>query len=55
MTMVKFPNLELEEVKRIVEALEHYCAALRAAQRDDESEYARLAEMLISRAAASKG
>jgi hypothetical protein len=48
MTMVKLPNLENEEVHRIVEALDHYCAHLRAAQRED-GRYAELTEMLRRR------
>jgi hypothetical protein len=50
MTMVKLPNLELKEVERIIEALDHYCAALSATQSEDTPEYARLAEMLKRRA-----
>ena len=46
MIMVKLPNLELKEVERIVEALDHHGAALSAAQSEDALEYARLAEML---------
>ena len=48
MTMVKLPNLDNEEVQRIVEALEHYCAHLRDAQRED-ARYVDLAEMLRRR------
>jgi hypothetical protein len=33
--MVKLPNLELKEVERIVEALDHYCSALSAAKSED--------------------
>ena len=48
MTMVKLPNLDNEEVHRIVEALEHYCAHLRAVQRED-ARYVDLTEMLKRR------
>ena len=48
MTMVKLPHLDKEEVHRIIEALEHYCAHLRAAQRED-ARYADLTEMLRRR------
>lgn len=48
--MVKLPDLELKEVERIVEALDHYCAALHVTQREDTPEYARLAKMLKRRA-----
>jgi hypothetical protein len=41
MTLVKLPNLERQEVERIVEALDHYCAALYATQNGDAAEYAR--------------
>jgi hypothetical protein len=47
--MIKLPNLELKEMERIIEALDHYCAALGAAQSEHAPEYARLAEMLKSR------
>lgn len=43
--MVKLPGLELKEVERIVDALEHY-----GAQNVDAPEYARLAEMLRRKA-----
>jgi hypothetical protein len=46
MSLVKLPNLERKEVERIVEALDHYCAALCANQSGDATEYARLSEML---------
>jgi hypothetical protein len=46
MTMVKLPNLEFKEVEQLVEALEHYCAALRCAQSKDTSEYVGLTKML---------
>ena len=46
MIMVKLPNLELQEVERIVEALDHRGRALSTAQSGDAPEYARLAEML---------
>ena len=50
MTVVKLPNLEFEKVKRIVEALDYYCATLRAAQSEDTPQFAQLAEMLKRRA-----
>jgi hypothetical protein len=49
MTMVKLPNLERKELERIVEALDHYCAALCVIQSEDTAEYTRLAEMLKRR------
>lgn len=45
MTIVKLPGLELKEVERIVDALEHY-----GAENMDAPEYAQLAEMLRRRA-----
>jgi hypothetical protein len=50
MIMVKLPSLELKEVQRIVEALDYYRAARRAAQPEDTEEYAGLVEMLKRRA-----
>jgi hypothetical protein len=46
MTMVKLLNLEKIEVLRLVEALEHHYAQLRAAHCEDAFRYAELAEML---------
>lgn len=45
MTMVKLPGLELKEVERIVDALEHY-----GAQNVNAPEYLQLAEMLRRKA-----
>jgi len=46
MTMVKLLNLEKAEVLHLIEALEHHCTYLRAAEHQDASPYEELAEML---------
>jgi hypothetical protein len=54
MTMVKLPNLDLQEVARIVAALEYYITALPASRSAEAPEYQRLSEML-RRSAQIKG
>jgi len=55
MTMVKLFDLEKAEVLQLIEALEHHCTYLRAAEHRDASPYEELAEILKRMAKLDRG